>query len=54
MIWKTCGATHRALPTKVNKMMTLQENSIATLEVQSQSDMGVLLKGGTGNPNDEI
>ena len=39
MIWKTCGATHRALPTKVNKMTTLQENSIATLEVLRQSDM---------------
>lgn len=38
---ETCGATHRALPTKVNKMTTLQENSIATLEVLRQSDMGV-------------
>lgn len=54
MIWKTCGATHRALPTKVNKMTTLQENSIATLEVLRQSDMGVFLNGGTGNTNDDI
>lgn len=51
---ETCGATHRALPTKVNKMMTLQENSIATLEVLRQSDMGVFLNGGTGNTNDDI
>lgn len=53
-IWKTYGATHRALPTKVNKMMTLQENSIVTLEVLRQSDMGVFLNGGTGNTNDDI
>lgn len=35
-------------------MMTLQENSIATLEVLRQSDMGVFLNGGTGNTNDDI
>lgn len=39
---------------KVNKMTTLQENSIATLEVLRQSDMGVFLNGGTGNTNDDI
>lgn len=51
---ETYGATHRALPTKVNKMTTLQENSIVTLEVLRQSDMGVFLNGGTGNTNDDI
>ena len=35
-------------------MTTLQENSIATLEVLRQSDMGVFLNGGTGNTNDDI
>ena len=35
-------------------MMTLQENSIVTLEVLRQSDMGVFLNGGTGNTNDDI
>lgn len=51
---ETYGATHRALPTKVNKMTTLQENSIVTLEALRQSDMGVFLNGGTGNTNDDI
>ena len=35
-------------------MTTLQENSIVTLEVLRQSDMGVFLNGGTGNTNDDI
>lgn len=35
-------------------MTTLQENSIATLEVLRQSEMGAFLDGGTGNTNDDI
>lgn len=39
---------------KVNDMAPLQENSIVTLKVLRQSDMGAFLDGGTGNTNDDI